>query len=278
MKNIKQLLILCFLGGMIALASCEEQRILFDGPAHVRFTDTTLTIKESIGQPVQVKVHIVGPPANQATTVNYTISGNAREGRDYVIEGTRGSVTIPANQSFGTITVRLINNANNILGSQDLIFTLTDVSNNDLQVGFGSNSKIGRQLRLTIQDDCLLSGFYTGARQGAGQTVPNIEIMPLGQNCREYLVTNWNIGLGQNSLFGLNAVRPTLTFVDNGDNTLTIPTQVTPELPSPYDTLRGNGVWNPQNKAIVLNLRIKLPYSQNKDTVITVPFTFTPRQ
>ncbi|GAB3168055.1 Calx-beta domain-containing protein [Telluribacter humicola] len=276
MKNIKQILILCFLGGMIALASCEEQRILFEGPAHVRFTDTTLTYKESVGQPIQLKVHIVGKPVNQATTVNYTISGDAREGRDYVIEGTKGTVTIPANESFGTITVRLINNANNILGSQDILFTLTGVSNDQLQVGFGQNNNIGRQLRLTIQDDCLFSGFYTGSRGGTSLTVPNIEIMGLGQNCREYLITNWNIDLAD-ALFGLNAVKPTLTIVDNGDNTLTIPIQVNAELPSPYDTLSGNGVWNPQTKAILLNLRLKLPYSQTKDTVITVPFTFTPR-
>jgi hypothetical protein len=275
MKNIQKLFVFSLIGGLLALAACEEQRILFEGPAHVRFTDTTLTYRESIGKIIPLKVHVVGKPLTQAVTVTYTISGNAREGRDYVIEGTKGTVTIPANKSFGIINVRLINNANNILESQDIIFTLSGVSNDQLQVGFGQENKIGRRLRLTIQDDCLFSGFYTGARQGSGQTRPDIEIT--SQNCREYLLTNWNVGLGQNSLFGLNAVKPTLTFIDNGDNTLTIPTQVTNELPTPYDTLRGSGIWNPQTKAIVLNLRLKLPYSQSKDTVITVPFTFTPR-
>ncbi|HEV7348032.1 Calx-beta domain-containing protein [Telluribacter sp.] len=270
MKKLHTFLVFSFLAGMIALASCEEQRILFEGPAYVRFTDTTLNFKESIGRMVEVKVHVVGKPLNQSVTVNYTISGNAREGRDYIIEGTKGTVTIPANKSFGTINVRLINNANNILNSQEIIFTLTNVSSNELQVGSGRDNIIGKQLRLTIQDDCLFSGFYTGSRQGGTRTVPNVEIT--SQDCREYLISNWNI-----DIFDFNAIKPTLNFIDNGDNTLTIPAQVSSELSTPYDTLRGSGIWNPQTRAILLNVRIKVPLSATKDTVITVPFTFTPR-
>jgi hypothetical protein len=270
MKLTHKLVSLGFVLSMIFLVACEEQKIVFEGPDFVRFTDTTLTYKESIGQPITVKVHIVGKPVNKAVTVNYTVGGTAREGRDYVIEGSKGVVTIPANKYFGTITVRLINNANNILDSQNIVFTLTNVSNPELQVGFGRDNRIGKSLTLTIQDDCLLSGFYTGTLQGRNAVVNNIEIS--SQNCREYTVSNWNIGL-----FNFNATKARVSFIDNGDNTLTIPRQVSPDLSPPYDTLSGTGLWNPQTRAIRLNIRVKLPVSDKKDTTVVFPFIYTPR-
>lgn len=275
MKLFHKILSIGFVLTMVALASCEEQKILFEGPDFVRFTDTTLTYKESQGAPVTVSVHVVGKPLNQALTVNYTVGGSAREGRDYTIEGTKGVVTIPAGKLFGTIQVNLINNANNILESQDIVFTLTGVSpNTDLQLGFGKNNRIGKTLTLTIQDDCLLSGFYTGSRRtntGTAQ-VKDIEISSL--NCKTYNVANWNVG----GLFNFNATKAQVSFVDNGDNTLTIPPQVSTDLGTPYDTLQGSGLWNPQTKAITLNIKVKVPYTQTRDTVITIPLTYTPRK
>ena len=274
MKLTHKILSLGFVLSMVALASCEEQKILFEGPEFVRFTDTTLTYKESIGTPVTVSVHVVGKPLSQPLTVNYTVGGTAREGRDYTIEGTSGVVTIPAGKLFGTIQVNLINNANNILESQDIVFTLTGVTpSTDLQLGFGKNNVIGKTLTLTIQDDCLLSGFYTGSRRTNSGTaqVKDVEISSL--DCKTYNVANWNVG----GLFNFNATKAKVSFVDNGDNTLTIPPQVSEDLGAPYDTLRGTGLWNPQTKAITLNIRVKVPISQTKDTVVTVPLTYTPR-
>lgn len=275
MKLINKILSAGFLLALLGLAACEEQRIPFEGPDFVRFNDTTLVFKESIGQPIPVSVHVVGKPVDQEVTVNYTIGGNAREGRDYIIEGSKGVVTIPAGKYFGTIIVRLINNANNILESQDVLFTLTGISaSNEYMLG-QNGGKLGKTLRLTIQDDCLLSGFYTGTRRGSTASVPDIEISSI--DCKTYTVANWNIGL-KNVLFNLNAVKPTIRFEDKGDNTLKIPEQVNPELPAPYDTLSGSGIFNPQTKAITLNINIKVPYDATRDTIIAVPFTYTPRK
>ncbi len=142
-----------------------------------------------------------------------------------------------------------------------------------MQVGFGKNNIIGKTLTLTIQDDCLLSGFYTGSRRTNSGTaqVKDIEISSL--DCKTYQVANWNVG----GLFNFNATKAQVSFIDNGDNTLTIPAQVSEDLGAPYDTLRGTGLWNPQTKAITLNIRVKVPFSETKDTVVTVPLTYTPR-
>lgn len=274
-----------------AAVSCEEQDLdrTFQGPYFVRFTDSTLTFKESRTTPVVVRVHNVGPVLSQPITVNYTVSGSAREGRDYTLPDTKGTVIIPANKSFGEIPVKLVNNANNILESQSLTFTLTGVQPSSLQVGFGKDNVVGRKLTLTIQDDCLFGGLYTGTQTIRGRTysVPNVEVT--SADCKEYTLSNWNIGLtelavvGNSTLFGFLATKPTLRFTDNGDNTITVPAQTSIELGS-NDTLRGNGAWNPRDRRITLNLQTKVRIriirgttESFRDTTLLFTQTYTPQ-
>lgn len=246
----------------LAAIGCEEQDLdrTFAGPYFVRFTDSTLVFKESQTQPIAIRVHNAGPVQNQAITVNYTVSGSAREGKDYTIVGTKGTVVIPANKSFGEISVKLVNNANNILESQSLTFTLTSVEPSSLQVGFGKDNAVGRKLSLTIQDDCLFGGLYTGSGRVGNQNYSVRDVEITSTNCKDYTLSNWNIGLDNFPvvrnvpLFSFQAVKPTLRFTDNGDNTITVSPQSNAELGS-SDTLQGNGAWNPRNRQITLNLQ-----------------------
>ena len=109
--------------------SCDKQDIdrTFEGPYFVRFTDSSLTFRESYSPVIPIRVHNVGPVLKEPIRVTYTISGDARAGREYQIQGETGTVIIPANKSFGEIGVKLINNANNILESRTLTLTLTGV-------------------------------------------------------------------------------------------------------------------------------------------------------
>lgn len=274
MKLTCKILSLGFVLAMLSLAACEEQKILFDGPDYLRFSDSSIVVKESLGKPIEVKVHIVGKPLDQELTVNYTVSGNAREGRDYTINGTKGMVTIPAGQYFGVIDVRLINNANNILGSQDVVFELSGASSGSELLLGQAGGKLGKKFRLTIQDDCILSGFYTGSMRGNNNQVFEVEdIEVTSLDCKTYTVAKWNVGL-----FSFNAIKEPLNFVDDGKNTLTIPKQVTKYIAAPYDTLQGNGIFDPRTKSIILNVKIKLPISETRDSVFTFPFTYTPRK
>ncbi|GAB2602068.1 hypothetical protein [Spirosoma areae] len=255
-------------------SACEKQDLdrTFEGPYFVRFTDTTLTFKESYRKPVVIRVHNVGPQLDQPITVTYTVTGTAREGREYTIEGTKGTVVIPAKKSFGEITVKLINNANNILESQTLTFTLTSVQPNTLQVGFGNEGIVGKQVKFVIQDDCLFGGFYTGTSRLGNQnyTAANVEIT--STDCKQYTLSNWNLGI-----FSFDATRAQLTFVDNGDNSLTVPPQGNANL-NTTDTLSGTGAWNPRDRKITLNLRLKFPLTNPKrDTTIAFTQTYTPQ-
>ena len=268
-------LLVAVLFGLAAIG-CEKQDLdrTFEGPYFVRFTDSTLSFKESHTQPIAIRVHNAGPVQNQAITVTYTVSGSAREGKDYTIGGTKGTVVIPANKSFGEIKLQLINNANNILESQSLVFTLTGVQPSSLQVGFGKDNIVGRKLSLTIQDECLFSGLYTGSGRVRNQNISVRDVEITSTNCKDYRLSNWNVGLdnfivfGNSTLFGFQATKPTLTFTDNGDNTITVAPQSNAEFGS-SDTLRGNGAWNPRNRQITLNLQAKLRLRFRRDTTIT---------
>lgn len=273
MKRYK-LLVLFLIGAIGAsMVACEETDVdrTFDGPYFVRFTDSTLTYRESYSKPVAIRVHNVGPVLSQAIRVSYTVSGSAREGKDYAIVGTKGTVTIPANKSFGEISLQLLNNANNILESQSLTFTLTSVEPNTLQVGFGKDNIVGKQLTFVIQDDCLFSGAYTGSLRAGQQTLSVPDIAITSTDCKNYQLSNWNIGL-----FNFTATKAQLTFVDNGDNSLTIPPQSNVNLGS-TDTLQGNGSWNPRDRRITLNLQLKLAVSATRDTTIGFTQTYTPQ-
>lgn len=269
--------------GAIWLGGCKPETITYSGDGFVRFTDTTLAYKEYVTNAIPVRVHNGGKVLDQSITVNYTVSGSAREGRDYSINGTKGRVVIPAGKSFGEISVQLINNANNILESSNVIFTITSVSPSNLAIGF-SKGGIGKSTILTIQDACLLEGIYTGNLPVGAQfyQTPNISIT--STDCRNYTVQNINVGfLGFQQFFGwlnllsFEAEEPKLTFIDNGNNTLTIPRQVIGEFPAGFDTVSGTGLYNPQNKRLTLNLRLKIRKASNRrDSIVTVPLIYTP--
>jgi hypothetical protein len=254
----------------LLMFACEKQEIIFEGPYHVRFTRLDTAIRESVAGTIRVPIHNAGPQLSTPISVNYVIDGNAREGIDYRIVGERGAVIIPANQSFGYIELQLINNANNILESQDIIFTITRVNPDDLRIGFGAG-QIGSSTRFTIIDECLFSGTYSGVNLNESPMQLYTGIGISSTDCREYVLSNWNLGV-----FSIRAVRANLTFIDNGDNSLTIPPQINPELAAPRDTISGDGFINPLDQTLTFNVQVKVPVNAQRDTTITLNFRYTP--
>src|SRR5689334_22004229 len=142
---------------VVLISSCETERIIFTGPYHVRFTESSGFAKESVNDVIELEVHLVGPALDNDITVHYDISGDARQNVDYVILDEPGEVTIPEGKYFGYIRIQLINNANKILRSQQIIFSLDTVFPGMLEVGQGE-SQIGKTFTYTILDDCILGG------------------------------------------------------------------------------------------------------------------------
>jgi hypothetical protein len=232
---------------LIGVTSCETEKILFEGPYFVRFTDAALTEKESFSQVIKIEVHNAGPKLTDNTTIAYSISGSAREGVDFEIVGTRGQVTIEEGDYFGYIEVQLINNANNILRSQDVVFTLTNVNSSSLEVGQGEGA-IGKKFTLTILDDCILGGMYTGQR--AAFAIPVKDIAITSSDCETYRLSNWNI-----NIFSFSDPLA-LNFIDNGDNTITIKSQEQDGFPEDLATIQGFGSVNPETKEIFLTVTL----------------------
>jgi hypothetical protein len=244
-KNLIRLVLITAV--MAGWSSCETERKIFQGPYFVRFTQTAMTQKESFSKPIEVEVHMAGPALSDDVEITYSVSGTAREGIDYVIEGQNRLVEIEAGDYVGHITISLINNSNNILRSQDLTLKLLTVDTPGLQVGQGA-SGIGAAFTLTIQDDCILGGNYYGIRSVAD--VPITDITITSSNCEEYLLSNWDINVFQ------FADTRDLIFIDNGDNTLTIPPQEESTLPEEQATIDGSGVVDPTTRTITFSVRL----------------------
>ncbi len=229
----------------VVIAGCETERIIFNGPYFVRFSESAKSVKESFSKEIAIELQRASPKAEEDVVIAYKISGTARAGIDYTIVGESGRVTIKKGDYFGSIKVKLINNSNNIIRSQDVVFTLESVSGSDLQIGQGE-SAIGKVYTLTIIDDCILGGTYIGQR-GSVQ-VPAISIT--STDCENYILSNWNINVFSST------TEMDLKFIDNGDNTLTIPEQEEENLDDTLATIRGTGVVDPLTRRIILTITL----------------------
>jgi hypothetical protein len=257
LKNVLKFLVAIM---VIAFAGCETDRIVFTGPYHVRFTEASDFAKESFNDVIKLEVHLVGPAIDKDITVHYDISGDARENIDYVILGQRGEVTIKKGEYFGYIEFQLINNANNILRAQDIVFTLDSVIPGSLEVGQGE-SKIGKTFTYTILDDCILGGTYIGTR---GSTSIN-DISITSQDCETYVLSNWNVGVFTTT------IEMDLNFIDNGDNTLTIPQQEEENIDESLATIIGSGVVDPLTRQIILTITLVDFQGQPQVTIMYQP-------
>ena len=254
MKDIIKIVSVIFFSWLII--SCEEENNFFEGPYHVRFTDSTATFKESHPDVIEISVHLVGPQLNDDLDITYVVEGTAREGKDYEFITEKGRVSIDDGESFGTISIRLINNANNILDEQTIELTLLTVNNRDVSVGQG---KIGRKFVLNIEDDCILGGVYTAQYTNDTRVPPIDNITITSNDCMEYTVSNWDINLLFTEFFQYGFFLPLerdLVFEDNLDNTITIPEQTEQTLEE-NNTISGTGAYNPNNGVITLNISLE---------------------
>ncbi|MEI9919878.1 MAG: hypothetical protein WDO14_13925 [Bacteroidota bacterium] len=249
MIKVRQILSIGFLIAIAFTMACEADKHLFEGPYFVRFTDEVATQKESHSAPIEIQIHNAGPAPKEDVVINYSIGGSARQGIDYTINGTPGKVKIKAGEYFGNIEVQLINNSNNILRSQDIVFTLITIDDDTdgLQVGQGK-SQMGKTFTLTINDDCILGGDYYGIRTTSDVPITGIEVS--STDCESYTLSNWDI-----YIFQFAQIR-SLTFIDNGDNTITIAPQHDATLGSTDNTIDGYGVVDPTTRIITLTVRL----------------------
>jgi len=144
--KIKTLLIL---GLVFVMTGCfDEFGTTFEGPFHARFTNTSGNGAENDPNPVSVSVHFAGPQQSGAITVQYSMEGTAVEGVDFTVNGTIGTLDIPAGESFGEVNLSMINNDVED-GDKTVTFTITSVSGG-FEAGHGL---VGKTFDFTIADD-----------------------------------------------------------------------------------------------------------------------------
>ena len=145
--------------------------------------------------------------------------------------------------------------------SQNIVFTLQTTNRDGLEVGQGS-SALGRTFTLTIFDDCILGGTYNARR---GTSTNDLRVTVTSPDCETYTLSNWNV-------FVFNTDEEMdLTFVDNGDNTLTIPEQEEEDLNSEFATIKGTGSVDPNTREIILKITLLDFEDQPEETITLTP-------
>lgn len=203
-KNILMKRILYYFIILIALViiSCESaNEIVFEGPYHVRFTETESEVLENykdpfnlnFNEPIAIELHLAAPSQNNTTVIEYSVGGTAEENVDYILDnGENKRVLIPVGGNTGRILYFPINNREPS-GDKTIKFTITSVDNG-LEAGFGETGINGRFHTVTIKDDdCLVDlRKFEGTwefDQNDGQFIYDVDILvDWESNNRIYMV------------------------------------------------------------------------------------------
>jgi hypothetical protein len=110
----------------VSLSGCENPSYVYEGASVLEFKNPragfatqpannvsnairTRTVRQGIGRD-SILVQLVGPQRSTPTSVAYTLdpTNTASEATNFVIIGTRGTVTIPANSNTGYLVVQFL--------------------------------------------------------------------------------------------------------------------------------------------------------------------------
>jgi len=132
---------------LVTLVACEEKLTIFEGPYHVRFTNTSATIDENKPAGTSIQLHFAGPKTEEAINVTLKVEGG-QEGVDFKFLEGGTSISIPSGNFFTSIKVAAIDNDEND-GNKTVVFTIESVSGG-FSAGLGL---VGKTFTLTIKDD-----------------------------------------------------------------------------------------------------------------------------
>jgi chitinase len=119
------------------------------------------TLEGNTGTTAFVFTVSLSAPSNQAVTVNYaTADGSAAAGSDY--QAASGTLTIPAGQTTGTITV-LVNGDRLAEANETFIVNLSNPTNATIADGTGVGTIVDDEPRISISDTTVTEG-NTGSR------------------------------------------------------------------------------------------------------------------
>jgi hypothetical protein len=206
--------ILGALGASMSSAKAADPDPTPDSKPEVQFTnisDTGTVLTSDFQIPVEIS-----PTSDTATTINYTISGEAStDSQNYtVIDNNNGTIIIPENTSSADINININRASDTCKKNEVLLVDLTDVSDNATR---------GDKVLYTIylDNDCPLTSFSTQPNTPDGNnnwfiTKPEIFLDLSDPNVNVETFYQWNIDSGAWSTYS-DAIP---LYAEEGDNIL----------------------------------------------------------
>jgi len=213
MKNIKNYIAsLLLTGAMFGMVSCEveEDEHYFKGQNFVAFNQDAYALNEEAIEPLKVTVGAsVLHGVKKDVVIEYTVGGNAVEGKDYILNTPR-TITIPAGENIATIEFEPINNDNYDL-ERTIELTITSVSDPNLIIGINNKEKLQSSVVVNVvNDDCLVNtSYWEGSVKVTRASTGGTHIAPIGKNA----ANDCDILSIKGNAFGLNANAITRSIV-----------------------------------------------------------------
>jgi len=116
MKKLNSCLILCVIGSLLMLTSCNKDKpvLIYDGSDFIAFQDTLFGTEENTAEYVKLVVMRASSVSDAIVTVDLTISSpdnTAVAGEDYeILSPSNGKITFGVGDFFDTIVVHVIDN------------------------------------------------------------------------------------------------------------------------------------------------------------------------
>lgn len=149
----KSLIKIAALAFTLALFSCEEDRVMYNGGDFVTFEDggnESLSVFENAGT-IDVPVYISTPRDQDVTVTLSTTDGEAVSGTDFTLETT--TVVIPAGEEYGIAHLTLVDNAD--FGEvKSFTLSIVEASAPDVNLGLSGDTGSFQKTVNIINDDC----------------------------------------------------------------------------------------------------------------------------
>jgi hypothetical protein len=165
--------IIFILSSLLLLASCEEDKVTYNGSEYIQFLTnnvTTLTVDEHAGK-IEIKIGL-SHKLDENLVIEFTYQdGTAIANQNYIPVQ---SITVPAGEFYGVLEIPIIDDQQ-YNENRNFKVKISNVSNSNYKIGLGEIGTFEKTISI-IDNDCrstTAAEYWIGPLQDLGGTTGN---------------------------------------------------------------------------------------------------------